>query len=168
MARSSRARRILKWTGAGLSLLVIAVLFASSRYECTIIITRQLAIHVDSGYLRTAIASFDFISDLKLKTEVRARSPNSPMGLWDGPTIIPMEPWGGSYAWVQPNGKASTYHTSFWVLILLTAIPTAWLWHRDRRRIRPGHCPRCDYNLTGNSSGVCSECGEKSVMANIE
>jgi hypothetical protein len=27
------------------------------------------------------------------------------------------------------------------------------------RRIRPGCCPRCGYNLTGNTSGVCSECG---------
>jgi hypothetical protein len=24
---------------------------------------------------------------------------------------------------------------------------------------RPGHCPRCDYNLTGNTSGTCPECG---------
>jgi len=47
----------------------------------------------------------------------------------------------------------------FWLLLLLTAIPTAWLWHRDRRRIRPGCCLRCGYDLTGNTSGVCSECG---------
>jgi len=34
-----------------------------------------------------------------------------------------------------------------------------WVWHRDRRRIRPGCCLRCGYDLTGNLSGVCSECG---------
>jgi rubrerythrin len=27
------------------------------------------------------------------------------------------------------------------------------------RRIPPGHCQRCGYNLTGNVSGVCPECG---------
>jgi hypothetical protein len=26
-------------------------------------------------------------------------------------------------------------------------------------RHRPGHCHCCDYNLTGNVSGVCPECG---------
>lgn len=24
---------------------------------------------------------------------------------------------------------------------------------------KPGHCPTCGYNLTGNVSGKCSECG---------
>ena len=27
-------------------------------------------------------------------------------------------------------------------------------------RIPPGHCQKCGYNLTGNVSGVCPECGE--------
>ena len=53
----------------------------------------------------------------------------------------------------------------FWLLLLLTAIPTAWLWHRDRGRIRPGCCLRCGYNLTGNRSGVCSECGLAATTA---
>jgi hypothetical protein len=30
-----------------------------------------------------------------------------------------------------------------------------------RRRKREGHCVHCGYNLTGNVSGVCPECGEK-------
>ena len=33
--------------------------------------------------------------------------------------------------------------------------------HPNRRRIPQGHCPRCGYNLTGNVSGICPECGEK-------
>jgi hypothetical protein len=28
-----------------------------------------------------------------------------------------------------------------------------------RRYRKPGHCTRCGYNLTGNVSGVCPECG---------
>jgi hypothetical protein len=27
------------------------------------------------------------------------------------------------------------------------------------RRQSPGYCPSCDYDLTGNTSGVCPECG---------
>jgi predicted amidophosphoribosyltransferase len=29
-----------------------------------------------------------------------------------------------------------------------------------RRRTRPGLCRFCGYNLTGNVSGVCPECGK--------
>jgi hypothetical protein len=49
----------------------------------------------------------------------------------------------------------------FWMPFLLVAIPTAYLWHLDRRRFPRGHCQRCGYDLTGNVSGVCPECGEK-------
>jgi len=34
---------------------------------------------------------------------------------------------------------------------------------RARRdaRVRLGHCAACDYDLTGNVSGVCPECGTR-------
>jgi hypothetical protein len=47
---------------------------------------------------------------------------------------------------------------SVWVVAALLGVPTAALWIIDRRRVPPGHCP-CGYNLTGNVSGVCPECG---------
>jgi len=28
-----------------------------------------------------------------------------------------------------------------------------------KQATRPGHCAHCDYNLTGNVSGICPECG---------
>jgi hypothetical protein len=31
---------------------------------------------------------------------------------------------------------------------------------RTRRKPPPGHCQTCGYNLTGNKSGKCSECGK--------
>jgi hypothetical protein len=43
--------------------------------------------------------------------------------------------------------------------LIVAASPTVVLWYHDRRRIPPGHCQSCGYNLTGNVSGVCSECG---------
>ncbi len=45
-----------------------------------------------------------------------------------------------------------------WVSFCVIAIPTAILWYSDRRTVKPGHCPHCGYNLTGNESGVCPEC----------
>ena len=46
------------------------------------------------------------------------------------------------------------------VACLLAYPVTAVLRQRARRRrLRPGFCPCCQYNLTGNTSGVCPECG---------
>jgi hypothetical protein len=49
-----------------------------------------------------------------------------------------------------------------WFVVLLTLIlPVIWLRTgiRHRHRRRSGLCPVCSYNLTGNISGVCPECG---------
>jgi len=46
-----------------------------------------------------------------------------------------------------------------WLLFLTSVLPTGVLWNRDRRRARPGLCSRCGYDLKGNLSGVCPECG---------
>jgi hypothetical protein len=32
-------------------------------------------------------------------------------------------------------------------------------------RVRPGYCRECGYNLTGNTSGICPECGTKTEGA---
>jgi predicted amidophosphoribosyltransferase len=51
-----------------------------------------------------------------------------------------------------------------WIPMLLVAIPTAWLWRRDRRH-SPGCCPRCGYDLSGTPSGICPECGRAQKKA---
>lgn len=58
----------------------------------------------------------------------------------------------GTYAYVQ---------VSFWWLLSLTMLmPILWLLRRIRSHPRPsGFCETCGYNLTGNVSGVCPECG---------
>jgi len=47
-----------------------------------------------------------------------------------------------------------------WIPFILVGLPTAWLWYADRRRPAPGAC-RCGYDLTGNTSGRCPECGSQ-------
>ncbi len=44
-----------------------------------------------------------------------------------------------------------------WIWPFMAAL-TAMLWLKDRR-VRWPYCPSCRYNLTGNVSGICSECG---------
>ncbi len=44
--------------------------------------------------------------------------------------------------------------------MLLIASLSHFLVSSIKRRHPPGHCQKCGYDLTGNVSGVCSECGE--------
>lgn len=48
---------------------------------------------------------------------------------------------------------------ALWVPFVLVAIPTAILWCPIRRRPPPHCCQHCGYDLTGNVSGICPECG---------
>jgi len=43
-------------------------------------------------------------------------------------------------------------------LFVIFVVPTIVLSRFDRR-LWKGHCRRCGYDLTGNMSGICSECG---------
>jgi len=56
------------------------------------------------------------------------------------------------------GGKTWDLILPLWIPFLVVAVPTTYLWWTDRR-IPPGHCQNCGYNLTGNVSGVCPECG---------
>ena len=57
--------------------------------------------------------------------------------------------------WPGPND----WHVQIplWPLLLVLAATSLFLDRRDRRSLS-GHCP-CGYDLTGNVSGKCPECG---------
>jgi hypothetical protein len=46
-----------------------------------------------------------------------------------------------------------------WPIAVATAILPLRSYARRRRALRAGLCATCNYNLTGNVSGVCPECG---------
>ena len=45
-----------------------------------------------------------------------------------------------------------------WIPIVLCLVVAA-LAHRRARKPAPGACRKCGYDLTGNVTGVCPECG---------
>jgi hypothetical protein len=51
----------------------------------------------------------------------------------------------------------------FWSAVLALVIPPAGLLLR-RRGVTPGLCVSCRYSLTGNTSGVCPECGTPTTV----
>ena len=61
---------------------------------------------------------------------------------------------------------------AFWTLLaVVLTIGISFLFHIPRtielrRRARKGYCLTCGYNLTGNISGVCPECGTKITSEN--
>jgi len=89
----------------------------------------------------------------------------------ENPEIYPLgfhyERWlGGQWEYSQrsyPFGWYTRICVPCWVLmVILGPYPIFWFlrgpmrsWHRLRR----GQCIKCGYNLTGNTSGVCPECG---------
>jgi hypothetical protein len=60
----------------------------------------------------------------------------------------------------RPGQRAVELVVPIWVLVALTApLPARAAWKRLRRLRRSGTCSKCSYDLTGNTSGICPECG---------
>jgi hypothetical protein len=54
----------------------------------------------------------------------------------------------------------STAGTSLLYPVLLTTLPAAFLWYKDRRRSSPHTCPNCNYDRRGlPADSKCPECG---------
>jgi hypothetical protein len=90
-------------------------------------------------------------------------SPFSVYPVWHSPRS-----WGFNRPHATPcyNGMVSppvylgtVYGLPMWIPFTTLVIPTMLLWLADIRRALPGHCRKCRYNLTGNTSGICPECG---------
>lgn len=61
---------------------------------------------------------------------------------------------------IFPKGPAAVTRVMLplWIPALIAG-GAAFYFHRKARVPGPGHCPKCGYNLAGNTSGVCPECG---------
>jgi hypothetical protein len=62
-------------------------------------------------------------------------------------------PLGGS------TGRTRWFALPLWMPFVALAVPTLILWWLDRRRIPPGHCQNCGYDLTGTSAGAARSAG---------
>ena len=69
-------------------------------------------------------------------------------------------------SWVHPtDGHQTMWDPSspmpfwFWALLAACGAGALFLWFRRDRTPGPGCCHVCGYNLTGNVSGRCPECG---------
>ncbi len=74
---------------------------------------------------------------------------------WSTFSFIPMS----GYVW-WPVFTQSTVLIPLWIPFVIILSPSILLWRRSRMS-PPGFCQECEYNLQGNVSGVCPECGSK-------
>ena len=155
MPAPRRFTRIAKWTGTILSLLILA----------TWLITVPAFTKKQLEIFYTAPA-FDLVL---VDGTIQFRRSYAPWNggkafyvTWSeciGYTLEDRVPFGLGLPKSRRFARLSTGLTlPLWIPLALAAIPTLALWRRDRRP-GPGHCPTCHYNLTGNTSGVCPECG---------
>ena len=75
--------------------------------------------------------------------------------------------WLPTYTFGSVPGTWEQVSVPLWIPLLLLAIPTAYLWHTDRRA-KPWQCPKCRYDLRGLDGGVCPECGHELKPSNAE
>jgi hypothetical protein len=135
MKRRSRTRRMLKWIGTVTVLIVALVWFLSGYYEIGVGIGR-MTVGVEGGAFG--------ITGPRVRGSVVSHQ-NLGMFAYATPVVERLR---GEWVIIVP----------LWCVLALVGAPTLLMWHLDRR-IPPGHCQRCGYDLTGNVSGRCPECG---------
>jgi len=59
------------------------------------------------------------------------------------------------------QGQPTVLRTPLWIPLTIVLVPGAILWRLELRRVPPGHCSKCRFDLTGNVSGICPECGTR-------
>ena len=150
MQQRTRFRRGSKWGGSVLTVLLVVIMVGSAgRREPGVAITRSLDIFVTAGRLRIEYyARPRGSNELPYTPCLKALGHSRRQGF---------EWWFQWGQWSDVRLYSTEVFIPLWVLVLLTGLPTGWLWWRERER--PGLCASCGYDLRGNASGVCPECG---------
>ena len=144
----SRSRRIAKWTGLVACALILAAWAVSTRYSVYFDLSDCWVIGMSGGLaeLKMYPVSFGFI---RLDGQ-----PATPWMMFETEFTTGLE---------LPSfhlGIAKVIRLPFWIILLAAAIPTAVLWHRDRRTSTSGRCRICGYDLRA-SKDKCPECGTR-------
>ena len=127
-----RKRRVAKWMGACASALILAAWGASEFWMVKIELPRAVLFLIDgqiiARYYHTRWAE--------------------PQDAW---TPIPLVDMDRTFGLVLPKfewrNEWFDHLVPYWSVFLLAAIPTALLFFLDRRKILPGHCNQCGYDL---------------------
>ncbi len=142
--RPSRFRRVAKWMALAACVVIVATWVADLRWTARLR-TEHMCVEVLDGCCWIVHNRPRAWDEARWSSRRAYSSFRESLGL-----CLPEVSVGGAYTYVG---------VPLWLLFALVVVPTVVLWHRDRRRIGPGHCRRCGYNLTGADHEKCPECG---------
>ncbi len=148
----SRVRRIAKWTVVVVC-VVLAVVWAVStqwhvRFTYRLTDPNRFVVSAAAGALRVARMSGSAIG---------LAQPLMDINFYD---FYDKKPDWSDLVWLPESLGTGIVVIPIWIPFAVTAVPTAFLFYRDRRHPR-GHCQGCGYDLKGNVSGRCPECGKE-------
>ena len=155
MRQLPRLRRITKWTGLGLAGVISCIWILGAFWNLRYL-QRTGDCPFSMGYGEVVI----FWSD-NPSAQTEALPPWVSPG-WTPERVLASRTvrWGLERTpVVARTDNGMVFIIPFWIIFAPVAISTVLLFWRDRRRVQPGHC-KCGYDLTGNVSRVCPECGE--------
>ena len=143
-----RLRRITKWMFAGIATL------AATAWLLTL--GMQIGVWIGNVGLSLGHGCLTLSS---------AESPGTPV---DQPMVfltMADAPYSSGLVWpAQAQRLSSLTRTDqifpLWLVFSIAASLAGLFWHLDQRRVVRGACV-CGYDLTGNTSGTCPECGHE-------
>ncbi len=136
----SRTRRIAKWTGLVVCVVILGMWAASTKVEV-----------YRGGALLSFQSLYGFVS-IHVRDYRTAQKINSAMPIeWGLDATWPWDP--GRHLLRLPRVWRESKHSidielPYWLPLVLAAIPTAILWHRGRRTVKPGCCLTCGYDAS--------------------
>ena len=140
MATRSRIRRFVLITGTLLSLLIAAAFVVSAWWVVMFPVPQPNGpglVLIEAGAISVELIHSDIGLLLTL------RKPTWNLSGWN------------AWTWSRQSRYIAV---PLYAVFLAVAIPTLLVW-RFVPKFPRGHCQRCGYNLTGNVSGTCPECG---------
>lgn len=154
MVEYSIARRTFCWVGAATCVVFLAAWVTSLWWRCI----RSEVVPYESGGA-PAIEQFGLERGC-IVWKVRLGHGGSPGHIWwywgrERDVVV----WAPNRVDELSSLGYRATHLPLWIPLVVIGVPAGLLWWRGYRRPRRGHCPRCGYDLTGNVSGRCPECG---------
>lgn len=162
MRQRSQARRVAEWTGVGLCAVVLvgwafSIVWTVKWVEHGVTLTRAITLYT-GGIAVNQYPAMRGPIPIELHRDMTPgwsvyRESDLVLGL-ELPRI----------SWDDPPPYRFVF-VPLWLPFLVLGVPTAILWfptvirwYRDRKP-PCGHCQHCGYDLTGNVTGICPECG---------